>query len=66
MYDEFKRFGWVPDMIIPGANKTKRVNPVYSTMYPAATRKALLDALKAFEATKYTDSARCVVLPSLT
>ena len=65
VYIKFKEFGWIPEMLIPQGKKTKVVNPVYKTLYPAETRKALVDKLMAFEARTYTDVTKRVVLSSL-
>ena len=65
LFTKFRDFGWIPDSIIVGTDKKKSVNPVYKTMFPAEKRKALLDELMAFEATKVTDEKKRVVKPSL-
>ena len=65
VYIKFKEFGWIPEMLLQQGKKTKVVNPVYKTLYPAETRKALLDKLMAFEARTYTDVTKRVVLSSL-
>ena len=65
LFTKFRDFGWIPDSIIIGTDKKKSVNPVYKTMFPAEKRKALLDELMAFEATKVMDEKKRVVKRSL-
>ena len=61
LFTKFKDFGWIPDNV----DKKKKLNTDYETMFPEEKRKALLDELVVFEATKVTDEKKRVVQRSM-
>jgi hypothetical protein len=63
IFTHFQGFGWAPNMVVKGPGKEGRImNSRYHSFYPADLRKALLNELKAFEATRVPDVSRRIVL----